>query len=96
VLELLAELCYEMQDLPGEGKYWILTAASGERVDEAMNAFHERYPTPASRLLASPQGECRAVPERWPNSFPHPGWGFKPHTTREPAVEGTGKVRTEV
>jgi hypothetical protein len=54
VLELLAEVCFQMQDLPAAGKYWFLTGAIGEDVEAAIKAFDERYPTPRAKLLALP------------------------------------------
>ena len=54
VLQLLAEICFRMGDLPAAGRYRFLTEAAGLNVREAEAALRERSPTRRALFAALP------------------------------------------
>jgi len=55
ILELLGGVYFKMGDLPQAGRYWYLTERKGSDVDQAMEAFEQRFGrSTVSAVLALP------------------------------------------
>lgn len=52
VLSLLGQVCHQMGDVPEAGRFWLLSEAEGEHVEQAVRVFADLHRGAARQLAA--------------------------------------------